>query len=140
MSKSAYRISAPKRERIYERDGRACVHCGEGDPEKLTVNHKTPRAHGGTTEDSNLETCCYACNQRQSRQLTGSINAGRKRIVQRGETTVIQGDNGTVRVSQVETVDGLTFIAVKRKGHPCTVMVPADLADEVARAISTRGR
>ena len=51
---------SPKRKRIYERDGYACVYCGA--TERLTLDHKFPKSRGGSNLDSNLATACHSCN------------------------------------------------------------------------------
>jgi 5-methylcytosine-specific restriction endonuclease McrA len=55
--------SAPKalRQAVYERDGFACVYCGEKD-QRLSLDHRVPEIRGGTHDISNLATACLACN------------------------------------------------------------------------------
>lgn len=48
------------RERIFSRDGYACVHCGAVD--FLAIDHIIAVANGGTNEDDNLQTLCISCN------------------------------------------------------------------------------
>lgn len=63
------RISALRREAIFERDGYRCVECGEIRRRKLTIDHRIPLAHGGTNEDENLQTMCKECNNRKGDSL-----------------------------------------------------------------------
>ena len=62
-----------KRDRVIERDGRACGLCG-GDcppdavyPDDLAAvaDHVLPRAHGGSDEESNLQCAHRLCNERK---------------------------------------------------------------------------
>ena len=39
-----------------------CAACGECDREALEHHHLTPRSDGGTDEENNLVTLCYACH------------------------------------------------------------------------------
>jgi 5-methylcytosine-specific restriction endonuclease McrA len=50
---------------ILARDGFKCYWCGRSPVEdgvKLAVDHKVPRAHGGTDDPSNLVSACQDCN------------------------------------------------------------------------------
>lgn len=60
--------------RLAERQGYRCYICGrtmvsgEGNEgvqsfNTITLDHKVPRALGGTTEEDNIAACCYRCNQ-----------------------------------------------------------------------------
>lgn len=42
-----------KKYRIYERDGFACLKCGESDFSKLTIDHIRALAMGGSKSDVN---------------------------------------------------------------------------------------
>ena len=57
-------IRPEKRLAIYLRDGLACCYCGRGieDEVKLTLDHLRPYSQGGTNNETNLVTCCFACN------------------------------------------------------------------------------
>lgn len=55
------------RQKIYDRDGNACVYCGSD--EDLTLDHKVPEMHGGDHSEENLHTACRKCNA-QKRDLT----------------------------------------------------------------------
>lgn len=60
-------IRQDKRLALYLRDGLACVWCGAAveDGVKLTLDHVVCRTAGGTHHESNLVTCCHACNSRR---------------------------------------------------------------------------
>lgn len=64
--------------KILRRDKFICQYCGQAAPNvQLEVDHKVPLADGGTDDDSNLATACWACNRgknglRQSIVLTGN--------------------------------------------------------------------
>lgn len=55
---------APKRRRIFERDGWKCVYCGS--KERLTIDHVLARSRGGDDLESNLATACHSCNSSKS--------------------------------------------------------------------------
>ena len=62
-SKWGGRKVASVRARIFARDKCVCAECGRRQPpSKLHVDHKTPRAMGGTDHDDNLQTLCASCN------------------------------------------------------------------------------
>jgi HNH endonuclease len=50
---------------IIRRDGYRCRMCGaqSEDGAQLEVDHKIPRARGGTNDPSNLWTLCFTCNR-----------------------------------------------------------------------------
>ena len=55
--------------RVFARDAHICRTCGEpvrtdlrqGHPSKASLEHVVPFKDGGTDDDSNLVTLCYAC-------------------------------------------------------------------------------
>lgn len=52
---------------VLRRDGHSCRYCGATAPDvKLTVDHVTPKALGGTDEPSNLVAACQPCNSGKS--------------------------------------------------------------------------
>jgi 5-methylcytosine-specific restriction endonuclease McrA len=69
-----YEEATLRRERIFERDGHCCVHCGSS--ELLQIDHIHPRSKGGGDEDSNLQTLCRACNSSKGTGL-----APRRRVL-----------------------------------------------------------
>ncbi len=52
---------------VYERDGHRCRACGS--TENLTIDHVTPRKHGGGNEEANLQTLCGPCNSRKGARV-----------------------------------------------------------------------
>jgi hypothetical protein len=54
------KISPALRERVYARDGYACLHCGT--PERLSLDHIRPFSLGGRDTYDNLQTLCGPCN------------------------------------------------------------------------------
>src|SRR5262245_59983959 len=56
-------ITAKQRRRIFRRDDFTCCYCRfRKDAIDLHVDHRIPKALGGSDEDSNLVTACYGCN------------------------------------------------------------------------------
>lgn len=57
-------LSLRKRFFVMKRDSFACVRCGaSGHGVRLEVDHKTPRAKGGSDALDNLQTLCFDCNR-----------------------------------------------------------------------------
>lgn len=56
-------VTGKKRTTVMERDKYRCVHCGTH--ERLTVDHITALANGGTSDLDNLQTLCASCNSRK---------------------------------------------------------------------------
>lgn len=54
-------VSKSLRRLILERDGYACVQCG--DTENLEIHHTVPLFLGGTNEPENLTTLCQPCHR-----------------------------------------------------------------------------
>lgn len=54
------RIPDDVRQRIYARDGHACITCGE--TTDLTLDHIHPWSLGGDDTEDNLQTMCRRCN------------------------------------------------------------------------------
>ena len=48
---------------VLDRDGHECVRCGA--TESLTMDHVTPRSHGGRATEDNLQTLCRSCNSKK---------------------------------------------------------------------------
>lgn len=56
-------VSKRTRYEVLRRDNHTCRYCGASAPEvKLTVDHVTPVALGGTDDPSNLVAACADCN------------------------------------------------------------------------------
>jgi 5-methylcytosine-specific restriction endonuclease McrA len=54
------------RQYIYARDRYECQYCGGTPPlSELTYDHVVPRALGGSTDWTNIVTCCIPCNRRK---------------------------------------------------------------------------
>lgn len=67
-------IRADKRLAIYLRDRFTCLYCCRdlhgADPADITLDHIRCQADGGSNHESNLVTCCRACNcSRQDKPL-----------------------------------------------------------------------
>jgi HNH endonuclease len=61
------KIPADARERVFLRDGNACVRCGAA--EDLTLDHIYPWSLGGSDHVSNLQTLCRSCNASKGARL-----------------------------------------------------------------------
>lgn len=61
------RIPDELRQRVYERDGHACVECGAMD--RLSLDHITPWSHGGDDTYDNFQTLCTPCNSRKGARI-----------------------------------------------------------------------
>ena len=60
-------VSRRLRTEILERDGHACVYCGEvGTDKTLTIDHRHPKSRGGLTTPENLAAACKPCNQEKT--------------------------------------------------------------------------
>lgn len=62
-------ISAAKRQRVYERDGRKCSDCSTR--QDLTIDHRWPKSKGGCDCDVNLITMCRPCNNKKGDSIRG---------------------------------------------------------------------
>ncbi len=52
------------RENVFLRDNYTCQYCGKKfPPSKLTYDHVIPKSRGGTTDWTNIVTCCERCNR-----------------------------------------------------------------------------
>lgn len=59
------RVIKYSRYNVFLRDGFACQYCGydgSAQPGSLTIDHYTPRHHGGITRWDNVVTACEPCN------------------------------------------------------------------------------
>lgn len=61
------------REKIKERDNYTCCHCGNSIYQEpnllLEIDHITPIAKGGKTEEINLQTLCWKCNRNKGSKI-----------------------------------------------------------------------
>jgi hypothetical protein len=64
------RIPDALRMAIYDRDGWACLHCGE--TESLSLDHIHPHSLGGEDTLDNLQTLCRPCNSRKGTRTDAS--------------------------------------------------------------------
>lgn len=72
-------VSEAVRQRVFDRDGRACVECGK--TEALSLDHIVPRSKGGSHDESNLRTLCKSCNSvKRSRDLNSMSVQGRANV------------------------------------------------------------
>jgi hypothetical protein len=55
------------RHRVLERDGFACVYCGDQD--SFECDHVIPRSRGGLSTEDNLVAACKACNSSKKDRL-----------------------------------------------------------------------
>jgi hypothetical protein len=78
-----------RRERIYDRDGWACVFCGTS--ESLTLDHIVPRSRGGTDRLDNLQTACRRCNGLKAAYIEGEPGFPVKRLEARRRHVVSEG-------------------------------------------------
>lgn len=67
------RAGSALRNRVFSRDGWACVYCGRTvqelpDGEALTADHIVPVADGGPTVEGNLVACCTRCNSTKGKK------------------------------------------------------------------------
>lgn len=67
------------RQRIYARDGRACVHCGS--TEDLTLDHIRPVSRGGSHRPTNLVTACRVCNTLRGADTLPPADAKRLKLL-----------------------------------------------------------
>lgn len=78
MAKGRAKRKRPKphvRLKIFERDGWACVHCGQSRRHLLTIDHIVPASRGGTAVQENLQTLCRRCNE-----IKGNDTIGVRRV------------------------------------------------------------
>lgn len=57
-------IRPEKRYALYVRDELQCVWCSTA-PLRLSLDHLVPWCRGGSNHQTNLVTCCFACNARK---------------------------------------------------------------------------
>jgi 5-methylcytosine-specific restriction endonuclease McrA len=73
-------MTVSRAKKIFERDNGICVYCGAWAD---TIDHITPRNHGGKTLDDNLVAACFKCNMTASDYLFPSIEHKRRYILLR---------------------------------------------------------
>ena len=83
-------VSKTRRTALFERDGYRCAYCrrtvvwrpeafrkgGKARSDDATLDHKIPKAGGGSSDDANLATCCRECNRLKGN--TGPKRFGKK--------------------------------------------------------------
>ena len=63
------------RKNVFWRDSNTCQYCGNVfNPDKLTLDHVTPRSKGGPKTWENIVTCCKKCNQIKGDKLPFQVN------------------------------------------------------------------
>jgi hypothetical protein len=72
-------VTRTQRQRIMERDGFACRHCGSEDA--LCIDHILPVSRGGDSSDENLQVLCAACNTRKGNKIGCEEKNSRQRRV-----------------------------------------------------------
>lgn len=60
-------ISSELRQAVYDRDGRACRHCGA--TTNLSLDHIHPFSLGGDDTYENLQTLCRSCNSKKGARV-----------------------------------------------------------------------
>jgi len=53
-------ITGTRRQRVFDRDGHRCAHCGA--THMLVIDHIRPLAQGGDNSECNLQALCWSCN------------------------------------------------------------------------------
>lgn len=66
--------------RLFERDGDECWLCGDPLGDDITVEHKQPRALGGTSADENCALCHGGCNRSVGHLPLSAKEAARAQI------------------------------------------------------------
>ena len=69
-------IAPHLRQRVYDRDGRACVECGGR--LALALDHIIPHSRGGEDTYENLQTMCRSCNSAKGARSPEEWHAGRE--------------------------------------------------------------
>lgn len=65
-------ISATTKKIVYSRDGGICQCCGSSD--RLEYDHITPFSCGGSSDASNIQLLCMACNRSKSNSCDCKIH------------------------------------------------------------------
>ncbi len=69
-----YDVSPETRAMVFSRDEHKCVRCGS--PDRLSVDHITPRSKGGSNDESNLQTLCVTCNTSKNNRTYAEVEQG----------------------------------------------------------------
>lgn len=70
-------VSPRTRFEVFKRDEFTCRYCGKKSPEVvLEVDHIVPVARGGSDDEMNLATSCWACNRGKSDKSLNSVITG----------------------------------------------------------------
>jgi hypothetical protein len=100
-------------EKVRERDGHACVYCGN--TKYLTLDHLVPLSRGGSNDEENLVTACRPCNSKKRDRTpeeagmpllasaAGRWSAYRKSA---GETRTNADEHGETRTNNTGTGTG----------------------------------
>lgn len=100
-------------EKVRERDGHACVYCGN--TKYLTLDHLVPLSRGGSNDEENLVTACRPCNSKKRDRTpeeagmpflasaAGRWSAYRKSA---GETRTNTDEHGETRTNNTGTGTG----------------------------------
>ena len=65
---------------LYRRQGGYCAGCSQYfRPRNLTIDHVVPRSKGGSSDMSNLQLLCHACNQMKGSGTQGQLLAELRR-------------------------------------------------------------
>ena len=79
------------RKNVLWRDRFTCQYCGKiMPPDRLTLDHVTPRSRGGPKTWENIVTACYRCNQRKGNSLPNEIGMIPLRLPKEPPTHIFQ--------------------------------------------------
>lgn len=126
-------VSKRTRFEVLRRDNFTCRYCRSTDG-KLTVDHVTPTALGGTDDPSNLVAACKDCNAGKSSMMPGSALV---------DDVAADAERWAAAIQQVATQRQADRVAAEKRLAPfletwrgwdteCTYL-PADWRDSVTR-------
>ena len=79
--------------KVLERDNFTCRYCGQKAPDAhLEVDHIIPVSEGGTDDEDNLTTACFACNRGKS-ALSIILKRPRRNGQSKGESNPLSWTN-----------------------------------------------
>jgi hypothetical protein len=111
-------LSAKVRWLVFQRDNFRCVYCGKGAADAvLEVDHRHPKAAGGTDELDNLATACWDCNHGKADRLEDGRRAGHRaggRPRKRQEPTRYATCPTRLRLRVIANRMGETYAYVRR--------------------------